>query len=285
MKNKPYYSFRSSFFLLLALNCSSCAIRYHRASSGVIENRALSEISGIVPSSFHQGMYWVHNDGGNLPYLYLIDTLGSIHGSVKISNAINRDWEDLAQGMNNGVSFLYVGDIGNNRKNRESVQIYKIEEPRELEGEMNTKAEVMNIHYTDGSRDAEALLYDPQSHELIIVTKRELRVHAYAFPFEPGNQTVAPYGKIKGMWITGGDINSKGEILLKNYGHVFYWSNRNEQSAVDRLTRSKGQKIAYRREPLGEAICWKPTGGFMTISERFRKKPVKVYQYILGNKP
>lgn len=265
--------------LCILLSLSSCAIRYHRESTGLVLDEQLSEISGIVPSAYHSGLFWVHNDGGNSPILYLIDTLGTIHARLFLDHAKNRDWEDLTQGQENGVSFLYIGDIGDNKKLRESVQIYKVKEPTEKQGDLTAMPEVMNIRYADGARDAEALMHDPQTDELILVTKRELNVHVYAFPFKQGDQQIARKGTLHHTWITGGDINEAGEILLKNYGHVFYWPQNSEQSAVDRLLEQRGKAISYRREPLGEAICWIPSGGFITISEQFRQKTVKIYRY------
>ena len=247
----------------------------------MIENQELSEISGIAPSSFHPAMFWVHNDGGNEPYLYLIDTLGVIQSKVRITNAKNRDWEDLTIRQENGVSYLYIGDIGNNRKIRESIQIYRIREPQSIDKEIEAPADIMNLSYANGPKDAETLMYDQQTNELIIVTKRELRTYVYSFPFNDNSLSVAPSGRLNHLWITGGDISPEGDVLLKNYGHVFYWPTRNQLSALERLTQTNSKHIRYHREPLGEAICWNPTGGFITISERFGKKPVIVYQYTL----
>ncbi len=247
----------------------------------MIENQELSEISGIAPCSFHPGLFWVHNDGGNEPYLYLIDTFGVIQSKVSITNAKNRDWEDLTIGQENGVSYLYIGDIGNNRRLRENVQVYKIREPQSIDKEFEVTAEIMHLSYTNGPRDAETLMYDQQTNELIIVTKRELRTYVYSFPFKDSSVTVAPFGRINHQWITGGDISPEGDILLKNYGHVFYWKARKQLNAAKRLTTTKSKNIRYRREPLGEAICWNPLGGFISISERFGKKPIKIYQYTI----
>lgn len=268
-------------FIFILMLCS-CSIQYNRHVTGLINDKELSEISGLTPSTYHPGLYWVHNDGGNPPYLFLIDTAGTIHAKVKVGNGTNRDWEDIAQGVENGTSYLFIGDIGDNKKQRKNVQIYKVKEPsmdHMDHREFSVTPEVMNITYSNGSRDAEALMYDPKTGELILVTKREIHVQVYSFPFVQGNHTVAAKGTVNHHWITAGDINNSGDILLKNYGHVFFWSNSEQKSTIEQLTQTNST-TRYRREPLGEAICWKPTGGFLTISERLGQKPVTIYQYL-----
>ena len=55
----------------------------------------LSESSGAV---FFNGRFISHNDSGNENKLYELDTAtGLILRTVHIQNAVNSDWEDLAQ--------------------------------------------------------------------------------------------------------------------------------------------------------------------------------------------
>ena len=84
----------------------------------------LREASGII--SGLNGNFWLHNDSGNLPYLYEIDSEGNYLRKIKITNAANYDWEDITR---DHQGFVYIGDIGNNKQNRRSFQIYKIPNP------------------------------------------------------------------------------------------------------------------------------------------------------------
>lgn len=80
----------------------------------------LREISGAV---FWDGLLWAHNDGGDEPVLYALDTSAfKIVKRVYLKQAVNTDWEDIAQDGH----FIYIGDIGNNAGNRNYLQIYKI---------------------------------------------------------------------------------------------------------------------------------------------------------------
>lgn len=281
-----FYS-RTSMRKFLVLLCfsvglCSCAHKYVRRGIGAVDSSVLPEVSGIVPSKYHPGHYWVHNDGGHAPALYLIDSTGAVRSSVIIGNAVNRDWEDLASGWIGGKSYLYVGDIGDNTAVRANVQIYRLEEPQDIQNVLKVPSEVMHLSYAEGSRDAETLMYDPHTGELIIVTKRELRVHAYAFPFTTDTLTVSSRGRVGHALITGGDINHHGDVIIKNYGHVFLWPASRGVSAVDRLVLCHDESIKYRRETQGEAICWNRSGkGFITISERQGRASVPVYEYQL----
>ena len=80
----------------------------------------VKETSGLI---FFDGKLVTHNDSGDNPNLYEIDTVsGAVTRTVSISNASNIDWEDIAQ----DDDYIYVGDFGNNNGNRGDLIIYKI---------------------------------------------------------------------------------------------------------------------------------------------------------------
>ena len=119
---------RDGFAKCLAMFCCFSAIFATAKTSAQIASvsvRAqlpamLSESSGAV---FFNGRFISHNDSGNENKLYELDTAtGLILRTVHIQNAVNSDWEDLAQ----DATSLYIGDIGNNRGNRTDLKIYKI---------------------------------------------------------------------------------------------------------------------------------------------------------------
>jgi hypothetical protein len=108
----------------------------------------IDEMSGIVKSRRYENVWWVHNDSGDGPRLFAIDSTGSVHvppwrqgrfsagASVDTSDdppwpglhlggAAHIDYEDLAL----RDSTLYVGDIGNNGNARRDLGIYVVPEP------------------------------------------------------------------------------------------------------------------------------------------------------------
>ena len=137
----------------------------------------------------------------------------------------------------------------------------------------------MYLQYAEGARDAESLLFDHRSKELIIVTKREKNCHLYSFPFEANSNpiSITSKGTLPATLFTAGDIHpSTGEILLKNYKKIYYWGS-SEKPAVVRIVAGPDYTLPYKEEPQGEAIAW-TDDGFVTLSEGKEKKQ-KFYFY------
>ena len=83
---------------------------------GVLSNE-ISETSGLI---FHNGKLITHNDSGNTPQLFEIDTVSyQITRTVTLSNVANIDWEDIAQDS----EYIYIGDFGNNLGTRTDLSL------------------------------------------------------------------------------------------------------------------------------------------------------------------
>ena len=68
---------------------------------------------------------------------------------------------------------LFVGDIGDNDQERESIRIYKVEEPNlELFEDATEDWDVVYYNYPNNDKyNAESMLIDAMTRELIIITK------------------------------------------------------------------------------------------------------------------
>ncbi|MEK9751463.1 MAG: hypothetical protein VW236_07930 [Flavobacteriaceae bacterium] len=92
---------------------------------------------------------------------------------ITINGAKHIDWEDVTHATIDQKNYLFIGDIGDNRALRKSITVYKVAE-LDLTSQRPKEIDVLQSieqFYEDGARDAEALLYDTQTNELIIVTK------------------------------------------------------------------------------------------------------------------
>lgn len=92
---------------------------------GTLRHEALRESSGIAASRRHAGVFWTHNDKGNDPVLYAIDRSGTVLAQYPVA-ASDDDWEDVAlddQGR------LYIGNIGNNKAKRDTLEVHRLAEP------------------------------------------------------------------------------------------------------------------------------------------------------------
>ncbi len=112
----------------------------------LVTHQPLNEISGVVRSETYEDVWWVHNDSGDEPRIFAIDSVGRLvmppwrrdhfytdHAEtdkqpwpgIRLLGASNQDWEDVA--LAEGV--LYVSDMGNNGNAKRDLGIYALHEP------------------------------------------------------------------------------------------------------------------------------------------------------------
>ncbi len=84
----------------------------------------LIEVSGLYLAG--SDSLWWHNDSGDRPSLFLTDRTGRLLNEIRVEGAQNVDWEDLTY---DDEGWLYIGDFGDNRLRRTSLQIYKYHPP------------------------------------------------------------------------------------------------------------------------------------------------------------
>lgn len=138
------------------------------------------ESSGLALGRDRPGLLWTHNDRGNEPELYAVDTGGLLVQTVRLPEAAV-DWEDIEVAACPGGSCLYVGDIGDNDSLRDHITIYRLPEP--AEGALGAADIVaLRARYPEGPRDAESLFVLP-SGDIFIVTKgRDTAITLYRLP-------------------------------------------------------------------------------------------------------
>lgn len=119
-----------ALFLLAA--CASADTRPATAAStrpvamvGRLQDAAIAESSGIVASRRNPGVFWTHNDSGNAAAVYAVDRAGRLIAAFAV-DARNIDWEDIAI---DDAGHLYIGDLGNNGRNRTTVLVHRLAEP------------------------------------------------------------------------------------------------------------------------------------------------------------
>ena len=245
---------------------------------GLIENEDLSEASGLVVSRSNPDLIWSHNDSGDQTRLFLVGSKGDDRGVFKLTGIKNRDWEDIAigPGPEDGKTYIYIGDIGDNVAQYREKTIYRMIEPdvssvdEKITGEI-TGIETIRFEFPDGIRDAETLMLDPLSKDLYIISKREPKVGIYLLEY-PYSTTESNLLKKVGAMnlsnVVGGDISAKGnEVLIKTYSAIYYWEKKGDKDIVS-LLQTEPVRLPYFREPQGEALGWKVDGsGFYTVSE------------------
>jgi hypothetical protein len=281
---------------------------------GVVDGD-LKEASGISESVANPGLLWVHNDGGDKSRIFLIDKEANRKGVVKLDKITHRDWEDMAvgPGPQDGKNYIYIGDIGDNDAKHKYKYIYRIEEPvmdlRLSADTTITEVDCIKFQLPDGSRDSEAIMVDPLTKDLYIISKREQKVNLYRLPFpqsttqtmtaelvspklefnqyeaksvsKDGNETlINGYHSAYYNQIVGCDISHDGqELLIKSYSSVYYWKREGTETVSDILKRTP-TLLPYVPEPQGEAITFDLEGkGYYTLSEERGKFPQRLFFY------
>ena len=153
-----------------------------------VEQVALTEISGLAASRAYANILWGHNDAGNVASIYAMNFDGEDMGAFFVPGAENVDWEDIALGPcgseSTDCSCLYIGDIGDNDRERGGGVIYRLPEPEPVaDGQGQTVVpEAQPFRYPEGlSYDAEALLVHPLTGEIVLITKGD-PASVFAFP-------------------------------------------------------------------------------------------------------
>lgn len=105
------------------------------------------------------------NDSGDSARIFTVDRRTGDTVGVTTWSADVVDVEALAPA---GADEVWVGDIGDNPRRRESVVVTKVPFGR---GDRDVEGESYELVYPDGSRDAEALASDPRTGRLYVISK------------------------------------------------------------------------------------------------------------------
>lgn len=256
-----------------------------------LEDPRITESSGVAASIANPGIYWTHNDSGDGPFLYAFDRKGQSYGRWRVRGAAHIDWEDIAigPGPRRGRPYLYIGDIGDNALRRNSIVVYRVEEPRVAGPEAcrpdctTSRAEALRLRYPDGPHDAESLLVHPATGDLYVVTKGmrrspETRVYkASAAALAARRATLSlvatldipdPLFTMFAGGITGGGISPDGRaVALSDYFRV-YEARLPAGARFDTVWKQPSTAI-----PLGlgyqvEGVCYRADGkAIVAVSE------------------
>jgi hypothetical protein len=247
--------------------------------TGRIRVRNLGEVSGLVVSRKNPDVMWVHNDGDE-KQVFAVTTAGQLVTRVRVEVPLT-DVEDIAigPGPEEGVDYVYVGDIGDNTSSRPDIRLVRFPEP-ELKAIKDKKldasgVEVFRLRYPDGPHDAEALLVDPTTGDVFIVVKEDNRSRLYRVG-EDRLKTDAPIvlelvGYLNVDDVSAGDISPAGDlIILRDEDRGWIWNRPSGSSVGDSFKRAPRPVLvrAAGQAQNGEAVGFAPDGkSYYTVSE------------------
>lgn len=255
--------------------------------TGKIRSREINESSGLAVSGCQQDVLWTHNDSGNAPLLFAINSAGADRGTWTVAGAKGGDWEDIAERAADGSCYLYIGDIGNNSRVRGEFTIYRIREP--LAGEKKNSAETgalesLKFTYPDFRHDAETLMVHPQTGDIYVVTKR-ISGAAGVYKIKPDftGGTVQKAEKIADIsvpaipngFITGGDISPDGKrVVLCDYFAAYELTLPEKAAGFDDIWGEKPVMIELGEREQGEAISYSADGKSIFATSEKKNSPI-----------
>lgn len=192
------------------------------------------ESSGLAYDA-ERGTLLTNNDSGGQPELYEMDLKGNLLSTIKVPDAQNVDWEDLARSSDGTI---YVGDMGNNANKRRDLTIYA------FSPETKTTAAI-HIRYADQidfpplpdarNFDCEAFFY--YKDHLYLFSKNRSKtnqfVKLYESPAQPGDYTLTVKDSVfVKTQVTAADVNPSGTAFaLLTYGKILIFGV--EKGAID----------------------------------------------------
>ncbi len=234
-----------------------------------VEDPRLGELSGLVAAD--DGWYAV-NDGGTRLEVFVLDRDCAVR-DVLTDPADPYDVEDLARAAD---GTLWLGDTGDNRKQRETVALHALPP--------GGAATLYRLTYPDGAHDAEALLLD-ESGTPYIITKNVLGkadVYRPAGPLaSPGPTALEHVGSLRltSTDTPGGPVGATGSLLVTGAASAHDGSVVAVRTYTDAYLYPVPDgdiPAAFRREPVrvplpdegqGEAIAFEADGTLLSAGE------------------
>lgn len=268
----------------------SGAAAYHEPEQYfTLRDPQITESSGVAASARADDLFFTHNDSGDTARFFAIDDHGCTQAVIDLADPgiIAGDWEDMARGPKvDGKPTLFFGDTGDNAVRRESVVVHRVFEPKVKRTKSSADPAVpcpparsrtvpatsFELQYEDGPHDAEALLVDPRSGQLFIVTKVATGDAAlYAAPERLSRKrpnVLRRVAAVPGLTnVTSGDIDPDGSrLVLRTYDSAYEFEIPGENVAA--AFASEPRKITLPSMPQGEAIAYtRDSGAWVTTSE------------------
>ncbi|MCA9494004.1 MAG: hypothetical protein KC621_28950 [Myxococcales bacterium] len=239
---------------------------------GVVAADRPDEISGLV---WRDGVLWALDDGDKA--LTALDPSGAVLATVELeASTVLVDWEDLAPLGDR----LLIGDIGDNLEARQNVRLLQVTPPAITTSHQDWPVDAETVlQWPDGPHDAETLLADPVSGDVLLVAKDHdgdtpiIRVGSplpeVALGVEVARLAFGE-GFLQGNTLTtGGTVAPDGSaVVIRTYLDAFLWP-RVPGEPWDTTFGRDPCRVDLAPQPQGETIAWSPDGLY-TISEGVR---------------
>jgi hypothetical protein len=231
-----------------------------------------TEISGMTYSQRHDDVIYLHNDSSGGPLVYAVDSRTcQTLATLTIDGIEARDMEAIASGRDaKGRPVLWVGDIGDNRDSWPEVRLHRVREPKVLR-DRTLRARTYRFTYPERPLNAEALLADPGSTRVWVVTKQTARGTLYALPerMSRSEVNVATTVGAVGALVTDGSVSPDGtRFALRDYVDAEVFAG---------LPPGTDPRTVYLPLQLqGEAMTWTQDGAALLVASERDERLLRV---------
>jgi hypothetical protein len=245
------------------------------------------ELSGLVASRAHPGVFWAHGDSGNDPILYAIDEQSRTLAELTVDGASAVDWEDIALDRHGN---LYIGDIGNNDSDRDDLAIHVLREPPLENGRHVRPLRSIRFRYPDQTEKGELFNFDAEAlftldDALFIATKHlaDTKTTLYRVPLAPARGevvlekvtelSVKRRARQKNGLVTAAAASPDGkQVALLTYSDILLFDVGGPRVLGGPVAAAKAPPLAAL-----EALAWDARGILVgTERGRLRRVPVPV---------
>jgi hypothetical protein len=238
---------------------------------------SLKEVSAAetLPDS---DLIWVIEDAGNKNNLYGLNTQGKIIKDLDISNASNIDWEDLTSDDSGN---LYIGDFGNNSKNRDDFTIYKVANPNTEA--RHTTAEKINFLLPKEMKSEDFEAFFILNDFFYIFSKENKSSILLKVPNIIGKHTAELIADFnldgKHHKITSADVSDDGKtVALLNHDKL--WKISDFES--DNFFKGTIEELKFNHDSQKEGICFKNANTVYITDEKNKNEGGNLYEFKLN---
>ena len=261
---------------------------------GTLQSKDITESSGIAASQCQPNVFWTHNDSGDDAFIFAVNGTGENLGTYKVSGAKNVDWEDIDESKTpDGKCVLYIGDIGNNLRNREEMTIYIVGEPQisDFAKSSNRKnpletepAQTSKFVYPDEHHDAETLMVNPANGDIYVLSKQisgASGVYKLKHDFDAAKtnklEKIADFKvpAVPNGFLTGGSIAPDGKrAVICDYVNAYEITLPADAKTFDEIWRQTPKVIELGNREQGEAIGYSADGNSIYATSEGKKSPL-----------
>jgi len=267
---------------------------------GSLEQKEITESSGIALSTRNQNVLWTHNDSGDTARIFAFDLTGKHLGEFLIKDTSFVDAEDIVAYEHEGKHRLLIGDFGDNRSKRKSARLYVVKEPKLDDvdpGTPETLKVIRNIkyRYENGPQNCESIGIDASTRTLYFVEKNQLIFNDhvasfYKMDWPKKDKADIPIAKAIGtmsypsgvagnpggvpFMTTAADMSRDGKRFVVSTYSVAYEYVRSEGQSWEEAFKQAPRRMNMPLRRQGESICYSADGTSFYLTSEHQPSPL-----------